>query len=457
MSKKKSGFFKNPIRGNLREVDPSDIYGKNQCRLLRSSILLPSQYNSYAVCTEFARDWFLDKFPQGFFNSIYVDGSKSFDQFRMFSKIDLQLKRTNPVLAISPQIDAQYNRNFIDTNYEMGGYLRRARMDGTFFSDKRPDKQLHLALQMKTIQMNFVYKMRVDTDAQQLDLLDFIKYKHRAGASENQYITLEIHVPKKIINQIAFDNAIEFDPLSGPKNPDEMLRYLNSYSVLPFLYKRRNATGTFEYFIRVENCGVHVKSELPNRDESGNKVDSETTYFTPDFQIAVEMLAPYCFIYYSQHQQSIINTSKAIDDDVIILMKAVRAELPETNEVGWNRLITTEYIVDNADLQNNITINFKDLIQGELARIIEYTYSVALSPSLFMDFIILNNGEFMDYDIDWSTNSLTLKEKTSYPGFSIGIYVDLGYVNNVKIHHNFADGFNSPDCFRTTSRIGKIE
>ncbi len=448
----------NPSKNKLRRVDPHELYRDKTPRLLRSSIMLPSQYNSYAVCTEFARDWFLEKFPRNFFNSIYMDGSKSFDQFRMFSQIHEQLKRTNPLLAIVPTIDITHNRSFIDANMELGGYLRRSRMEGTIFADKRPEKGLYLAVQFKTILMNFTYRIRRDTKAEQLDTIEFIKYKHRAGMTENQYISLDIHVPKKIIAQIAFDNGIATDDFSGPRDPDEMLRYLNSRSLVPFLYKRVNATGNPEYFIRIENCGVHIKSEMPNADENGERQDAETTNYTLDFSVEIEMTAPYCFTYYSQHEQNIIAAGDLVKDDTaILLMRAIRADLPETNEVGWNQLVKTEYIVEDEDLKDYVTIDFNELLQGELLNIINYTKAVALSPSLFVDFIIFNNDSFVGYDIDWDKNCLTLKEKCNHPGFIIGIYADMGYINNVKIHHNFDNGFESPDSFRTTSRIGKIE
>lgn len=449
----------NPSKERLRKIDPSELYTGKTPRLLRSSIMLPSQYNSYAVCTEFARNWFLEKFPRDFFNSIYVDGSKSFDQFRMFSKIHDQLKRTNPLLAIVPTIDLAHNRNFIDANMEMGGYLRRSKMEGTIFADKRPEKGLYLAIQFKTIVMNFTYRIRRDTKGEQLDTVEFIKYKHRAGMTENQYIPLDIHVPKKIIAQMAFDNGIATDDFSGPRDPDEMLKYLNSRSVVPFLYKRVNATGNPEYFIRVENCGVHIKSELPTADENGERQDAETMNYTLDFSVEIEMTAPYCFTYYSQHEQNIINATDLVKDDTaILLMRAVRADLPEVNELGWNRLVKTEYIVEDKDLTDYITIDFNELIHGELLDIINYTKSVYLSPSLFMDFIIFNNETFVGYDsIDWENNTLTVNEMCTHPGFIIGIYVDMSYVNNVRIHHNFSNGFENPDSFRTTSRIGEIE
>jgi len=455
---KNLGIF-NPKAEKLRKVTISELYGRNKTpRMLRSSVMLPSQYNAYAVCTEFARDWFLEKFPQNYFNSIYVDGSKSFDQFRMFSKLDGQMKKKNPILAIVPTIDIQHNRNFIDYNLELGGYLRRSRMEGTIFADKRPEKGLFLAIQFKTVLMNFTYRIRRSTKAEILDTVEFIKYKHRAGLTENQYIPLDIHVPKKIIAQMAFDAGYINQNFNGPRDIDEMLKYLNSHSLVPFLYKRRNATGTHEYFIRVENCGVHIKSEMPNMDDQGDRQDAEVINYTMDFSIEVEMTAPYCFTYYSQHDQNIINGDLVEDESAILLMRAVRADLPEANEVGWNQVIKTEYVVDMEDLNKDIIIDFGELFEGsELLDIINYTKSVALSPSLFMDFIIFNENSFKSYDIDWATNTIKISEKCTHPGFVIGVYVDLGYVNDIKTHHNFADGFNNPDSFRTSDRIGKIQ
>ena len=452
----------NPKQQGMRKIDIHELYRHKTPRLLRSSVMLPSQYNAYAVCTEFARDWFLDKWPINKFNSIYIDGSKSFDQFRMFSRLGDQMKRANPVLAIVPQMDLAHNRNFIDTNMTIGGYLRRSRMEGTIFGDQRPEKGLYLAVQFKTILMNFTYRIRNDTKGQMLDDMEYIKYRHRAGLTENQYIPLDIHVPKKIISQIAFDNGIATDDFSGPRDPDEMLKYLNSRSLVPFLYKRVNATGNNEYFIRIENCGVHIKAEMPTGDETGERQDAEHTAYILDFSVEIEMTAPYCFTYYSQHEQPLISGDVVEDDTAIVVMKAVRADLPEVNENKWNRVVRTEYLVEMEDLyhqkQKPIIIKFEELFQGtELLHIINYTRSVALSPSLFIDFIIFNGEGCKNYEIDWSKNELTITEFCDHPGFVIGVYVDLAYVNEVKIHHNFADGFNNPDSFRTSSRIGHID
>ena len=462
-NKYKFGQIINPRESKMRKIDATRVLEeKNKLvmpRMLLTSVMLPSQYNAYSICVEYAKYWFLEKFPPNFFNSVYIDGSKTFDQFRAFSTINEQLKRTNPLLAITPSINMEYNRDFIDTNMSLGGHLRRTKMEGVFFSDYTNGRNCHLAIQFKTILMNFAYKMRLDTKAQQIDMYEFIRYKHRAGMTETDTISLEIHVPRKIISQIAFDNNLLKEDYSDIKDPDSMLKFLNSHSILPFIYKRRNATGTNEFFIRVENCVVHIKAEMPSADEQGDRVEHEQMNFTIDFNIEIEMTAPYNFTYYSELEQNIINSLDIVKDDTaIILMKANTKELPLANEKNWNRMLKTEYLVEESDLKSQpIIINFEELLDGELRHIVDYTKSMILNPSLFLDFIILNNDRYVDYEIDWDKFEIKIKEKCLHCGFTIGMYIDMSYINNVKIHHNFSDGYNSADNFRTTSRISKIE
>jgi hypothetical protein len=85
--------------------------------------------------------------------------------------------------------------------------------------------------------MNFQYKIRVDTRAEELDMVEHIKYKCRAGYTETvDDLTLDIHVPKYIISQIAFDNGIKMYDTGYPVDSFAMLKYLNSHSLVPFIY-----------------------------------------------------------------------------------------------------------------------------------------------------------------------------------------------------------------------------
>ena len=138
--------------------------------------------------------------------------------------------------------------------------------------------------------MNFVFKMRVNTRAEQLDLFNFIKIKHRAGYSESRELALDIHVPKEIIAQIAHDNGFEMDSQLNIKDPIKLLKYLNSNSYIPFVYKFRCSNGNNEFFIKVPNCMVHLKSEMPSMDD-GERQDMISTNYNIDFCLCCSLVA----------------------------------------------------------------------------------------------------------------------------------------------------------------------
>ena len=76
------------------EVNPTNILSQQkQKRLLRSDIILASDFQSYSICVEVLKEWFFEKFEPNYFNSIYVDGGHSFDEFRKFADIKQQIKQ----------------------------------------------------------------------------------------------------------------------------------------------------------------------------------------------------------------------------------------------------------------------------------------------------------------------------------------------------------------------------
>jgi hypothetical protein len=419
----------------LIPFNPRDAYRDKTPRLMRSSVILPSQQQAFAVCTEVIRDWFLAKFPENFFNSIYVDGTHSFDEFRKLSTINQQMKKTNPLLALVPSIDASYNRDWIDSTPEIPMLLRHSRFEGVFLKDIEHNKGLHLQLLFKTIKMNFTFKMRLDTRGQQLDMMEFIKVKHRAGWSETFEKDMDIHVPKAIISQIAFDNGIELLEGGDPKYPIEMLDYLNSHSVIPFMYKLRCTTGNNEYFIRVPNCTVHLKSELPSMDE-GDRVNQITTNYNIEFNLEAEMTAPYCYTYFSQQElhKFINNDSILTNNSIVTIMQSALTVIPQEDKNHWALLTATEYGVDESDIGKPLDIDFRELFAGsDIGLVLDYTQRLALSPGLFLNFMLFNDGKVLDYTMDWLNVTAHIEEGIAVDRTIIGIYVDMKYVNETVI------------------------
>ena len=433
---------------NLRRMTPEDIYnlrGKTH-RELRTAVTLPSQYSSYAVCLEFIKEWFLSKFPHRFFNSIYVEGSHSFDEFRKFSDINAQLKRANPLLAIIPTIDMAHNRDWIDSNPEFPFSLRRTKMEGTFFNDIRDNRGLHLQIQFKTISMRVVFKIRLDTKAETLDMMEYIKLVMRAGWSETQNLALDVNVPRNIIQQIAWDNDILMNEDGTIVDNTKMLEYLNQYSLIPFLYKLRCATGNNEYFIKVPNCVAHIKSELPEMDD-GDRQDQLTTNYNIDFPLEVQMSAPYCYIYYSQKDRKFILNGPKVDQDevVVCVSKHVMTEIPPIDEHNW-KMITEEairYEIDEEDIGKEIDIDFKPEFENtDIGALIQWNIDTHLAPELFINFKIFNDGKELKYDMDWNTLIMHIKDKISNLTILIAVYTDQKYVNETLLY--LRDSQNNP-------------
>ena len=417
----------------LRPISISDLTRKKTPKIMRSSIAVPSQQQAYAVCVEFARNWFLEKFKTNYFNSVYINTTHSFDEFRKFSQINQQMKRANPLLAIVPTIDMNHNRQWIDSQPEIPLLLKRSRIEGTFFNDNK--KGLHIQLIPKTVLMNFTYKMRLDTRAEQLDMMEFIKLNHRAGWTESREILVDIHIPKSIILQIAFDNGFKITTDGEIKDPVGLLNYLNSHSYVPFMYKLRCTTGNKEFFIKVPNCMAHIKSELPSMDD-GERQDTITTNYNIEFQVEIEMSAPYCYTYFSQDEQPyILNAPQFNNYDKIAIMAASKTELPCIDQNNWDQYVITEYEVDDQDLNKPLNIDFNELFKNsDMIKIIDYTRAIAVSPSIFMNFIIYNNGFPVRYTIDWNNMICNIIDPIKNNTTVIGIYCDKKYINDTLLY-----------------------
>ena len=107
-----------------------------------------------------------------------------------------------------------------------------------------------------------------------------------------------------------------------------LLEYLNSHSYIPFLYKLRCATGNKEFFLKVPNCTAHIKAEIPQMDD-GERKDAINTNYNIDFQVEIEMTAPYCYTYFSQKSQPyLLQPIKYNNYDKIAIMAATRNILP---------------------------------------------------------------------------------------------------------------------------------
>jgi hypothetical protein len=126
--------------------------------------------------------------------------------------------------------------------------------------------------------------------------------------------------------------------------------------------------------------------------------------------------------------------------DKIAVMAAIKTDFPEVNSIGWDKFTVAEYDVDEEDLNTCIDIDFAEFFKGhDLERLINYTKKIAVSPSIFMDFIIFNDGRELEYDMDWQTMICHLKQPITSCRTPIGIYCDKKYINETIIFLNELD------------------
>lgn len=416
----------------LRKVTPLELQRLKSPRYMRSSVTIPSQYHAYSICTQFAKDWFLEKFPNNYFHSVFVNGKHSFDEFKKFSTIDDKLKRTNPLLAIVPDINNEHNREWIDSMPSIPMSMRRSKINDSFFNDTC--KALHLQIMFKTILMNFTFRVRLDTRAEQLDMIEFIKLNHRAGWTESRSINLDIHVPRAIIAQIAYDNKFKVSDNLEVADPANFLRYLNSNSLIPFMYKFRCSTGTNEFFIKVPNCVAHIKSELPSRDD-GERDNMLTSNFGIDFNVEIEMTAPYLYTYFSQFEQQYLSNQFICTDKMVSVMAFRKTVIPSKDHNNWDLMLTTEYLVEEEDLNKPLIIDFNEYFkQTDLKSIMEYCKNMMINPAVFINFKFFNDAIERKYEIDWVNMKCKICCITNLTT-EIAIYCDKEFINNVIINN----------------------
>ena len=209
--------------------------------------------------------WFISLFDKNPFKSIYVDGKNIFDDYRRLSAVEL-LKRERPALAIMPVFDWQFNNDNVDM-YQFGTklYQTRGLYNNAFYKDS--DHNSFLGIMMETIFMEFTFRIRLETRAQQLDMFKYLQLAGRIGNTTGEDVSLDFHIPYDIMIAIAEDAGFEIIPkdpnseISYPrvKNIQAFLAHLNTHSQIPFLYKMRAINGRNEFFIRMDRMYVHVR------------------------------------------------------------------------------------------------------------------------------------------------------------------------------------------------------
>jgi hypothetical protein len=426
-----------------RELSTKDGYEK--VNNLYANLSLPSYAHGYSLAIEYMYNWFKNKFDKNFFRGgIYVDGKHVLDDYKSLNSYLSKntIKRENPRARMEPRVEFDYDREGID--FYQGPtevFIRRSKLQNSFFKDY--DRDLYLGFVPRVLRMNVGYKVRVNTRAQQLDLFNKMELHFRNGATQYEYISVDFHVPKYIILNIAEKAGFEV------KNGEvvdilDFINYLNRHSDVPFLFKLRAINQHIEYFIRINDLYTHIavrdKLQLDDGERDG-KLDSA---FHIEMQAVLEMPVPHYYVYYSADELTLpvtiseagvneYNSTTTNESGGCSAIYSINIlELPKVDEHGWNQAVTTEYQLDEGEEYIDLSAIFSG--SNSLTRAIDNNTKIGVSPSSFINIVVYRDDDIsklIPFKIDWYKKHIVFKKPESEGIAHIVIYYDREYVNNL--------------------------
>lgn len=391
---------------------------------LNCDLSIPSTIHGYSIAIEFMQKWFLEKFDDEYFKTIFVAGKSVFDDYRKLSRKEL-LNIEKPALSINPQLDVDYNRDFVDMY--PGGLKNFARrtctFDKAFFSDY--ERNSYLAMHLRLMKVNFNFRVRVKTRAQQIDLFEFMKIAFKNGSTDSRYVDVDFHVPKEIITCIAQDSGFEVDERGKVKDIINFLHYLNEHSGLPFMYKLRTINGNNEFFIKANHLFLHINCTDPLSLDEGERQGQLDNNFHVEMNCELKIPVPQFYIYYTDHT---IALEKKMKRELLGLYNLSDVyQIPEVNSKKWEMLIKTDWMNDEKYLDE---IEFFELLdRPDLKKLLDHTMNIGLSPNIFLDIHLYNNFKEIPLQIDWENYKIIVKKVLDSKQSSIAIYADRGYIN----------------------------
>ena len=430
---------------NLKPLDMESFRNRNSKTLYRS-ICVPSTTQAYSLCVEFMKRWFLSKFPQDTFKSIYVEGKNIYDDFRSLDKTAL-LKRQKPALTITPSISWDFNNENVDSYpYGMDLYVQTGRFKESFFS--YPPNNSYMGIGMETILMPFNFRIKLETRAQQLDMYKFIKMACRVGFTCGEDVDLDFHLPYALMIQIAKDNGFKTQS-KKIENKDEyeeticnisaFLRWLNTYSSLPFLYKFRALNGKNEFFLKMRNMYVHIRPNDLSADD-GEREGQLSNNFTIELSAEVRFPAPKMYAYYSDNAhrlQTVYGAWYQPNGPVTSCYTFKGSTIPDLNRYKWPLFMSTTYEEDDEEkLYKPLVIDLTELLEGDIGSCITDCLSKGISPAIFCELIFYNGGEYINGKMDWETLMFTSTNPIRSLGTYIGVYVDNDFVADYLLKDN---------------------
>lgn len=412
-----------------REVKFKNVSYEKQ---LNRNIIVAPLHQSYALCVEYMKHWFLQKFDSDFFSWTHIDGSHVFGEITKYSRQEIMSHNSDDKasLTIIPTIDDDYNRDRLDQNlFGLDQFINTTKIDKAFLQD--PINHKYIMMKMDMMLLNFTYRVKVPSRAIQLDTQKYMKLAFRTNLSESQNVDLDYVMPYPMMLFIARDLGFEIKD-DRICEPIKFLTYLNSRSYIPITYRRSNVNAREEYFVRVNNLPVRLLIKDVTKDD-GNKYGHLSDDFNIEMQVETRFPSMQLFIYFTREEFTNVSFGKEAYniDNTLMMSLHYYDDPPAINDKGWKLTINAQWKEEKPGI---INIDLNELFDGELSQISNYLISKFISPNVFIDIQIYSAGiKLEDVDIDWGSMKLTAKNPTDKLVSTLAIYIDLEYLNSVRV------------------------
>lgn len=402
--------------------------------ILYSSLSVPSYINGYSLGIEYMKKWFESKFPNKYFNYTHINGKHLFDDYKKLNKQNVV--KENPILIITPTVEVDWDNENLDLY--LGGrdlFLKRSNCQDSFFQDT--EKNLYLSFQMQQLKMNFNFRVRLNTKAQQMDVFKNMELSMRVGGTQAKYTTADFVLPTEIILNIAKDNGFEIKD-GEVTEPILFLDYLNKYSQIPITYKLRGVNNRSEYFMRLNNLYTHITCANKISLDDGEKIGKLDSNFNIDLECTLKLPVPHFFVYYNETP---LESELKMDTGGIGIYTMKQFLIPNIDKNDWYLFINTDCMCNANDGEIDLAPLFKGT---ELGKMIDYCLSKFISPSSFMN-IELHEEKAGDYPlksckIDFETLKITFKPYKEDTIVYIGVYANKSFINEKMLIENKING-----------------
>ena len=408
---------------------------------LYKTMEVPSYVHGYSLAIEYMRDWFLQKFPKDkstpsgtMFKTVYINGSHVLDNWKNWNNYNI--RKEKPMVAIVPTLSPEYDRENVDMYMgDAGIMLRTSRIEDSFIKDYK--NKIFLYVRLREMEMNFTFRIRVNSRAEQLDLMNRMELWFRVGTTQQDNMSADFHIPYNMMLQIARDASFDVDEENKViKDIPEFVNYLNLHSSAPIIFKLRTINQKPEFFVRARNLYTHLAVRDKIQIDDGERNGKLDTNYHLEMNVQLHMPIPHFYAYMNQvpTSQSVMVTESKPDLGIYTINNY---NIDPENSLGWPYITITSYAANKGDRYIDLSPIF-DSERWPVAIVLKDDLKMHISPEGFLVVRVYHNQDFKNmvgrealYHMDYKNLRIVLDETIMEQEaiYDIIIYADMQYVN----------------------------